>query len=150
MFNHDRDSMRQYFLDSWRKARDGRPLEPLEQRIADVIREHPEYHALLDTPDTALTKEFLPEGGQTNPFLHLSLHIAILEQVGTDRPVGVRGIYQRLLNSLGDAHEVEHLIMDCLAQSLWESQRLGRPPDQAAYVECLKRSVGKKIPSPRV
>ena len=142
MFSQDRDSMRRYFLDAWRKASSGELLEPLESQIAEIIREHPEYQALLETPDAAFARDFHPDGGETNPFLHLSLHLAIHEQVGTDRPPGVRGLYQRLVRSAGDAHEAEHRIMECLARSLWESQRSGLPPNEQPYMECLERLAG--------
>lgn len=141
----DRDTMRRYFLESWRKACSSEPLEPLEQRIAEVVREHPEYHALLEDADTALGREFLPEDGETNPFLHLSLHIAILEQVGTDRPPGIRALYQRLVGRSGDAHTTEHRIIDCLAHHLWEAQRTARTPDERAYLECVERLAGNAI-----
>jgi len=144
MFSQDRDSMRHFFLETWRKARSDESLEPLEHRIAEVIRAHPEYHALLEAPDTTLGRDYVPEDGETNPFLHLSLHLAIHEQVGTDRPTGMRNIYQRLVTSLGDAHEAEHRIMECLAQSLWESQRNGLPPNEQSYIECLQRLATKR------
>jgi hypothetical protein len=139
MFTQDRDRMRRYFLDVWRKARQGASLEPLEQQIAGIVRAHPEYHALLGDGGNALTREFLPGDGQANPFLHLSLHLAVLEQVGTDRPAGIRAIYQRLVSRTGDPHEAEHRIMDCLAESIWEAQRAGRAPDETAYMACLQR-----------
>ena len=140
MFSQDRSSMRRYFVDSWRRAGEGTPLEPLEAQIAQVIREHPEYHTMLENPDAALSREFFPEDGESNPFLHLSLHIAIQEQVGTDRPPGIRALYQRLA-AASDAHEAEHQIMECLARSLWEAQREGCPPDEMAYLECVKHSL---------
>ncbi|MCG6862636.1 MAG: DUF1841 family protein [Chromatiaceae bacterium] len=139
MFSHNRDSMRRYFLDAWHKSRSGAALEPLEHQIAEVVREHPEYQALLEAPEIALAKEYLPEGGETNPFLHLSLHLTILEQVATDRPPGVRALYLRLLRSAGDAHQAAHQIMDCLAESLWEAQRAGLPPNEQDYLECIER-----------
>lgn len=142
MFTQDRDAMRRYFLEAWRKAREGMPLEPLEAQIAAIVRAHPEYHALLDDADAALTRDFVPEGGQVNPFLHLSLHLAILEQVATDRPAGIRASYQRLAADTGNPHEAEHRIMDCLAESLWEAQRSGSEPDERAYLGCLQRGSG--------
>ena len=143
MFSHDRDSMRRYFLEAWRKTRSGASLEPLERQIAEVIREHPEYHALLETPNTALGQDYSPDGGQTNPFLHMSLHLAILEQVGTDRPVGVRDLYLRLASSAGDTHKTTHSVMECLAESLWEAQRAGLPPNEQSYLECLEKLTGR-------
>jgi hypothetical protein len=139
MFTQDRDSVRQFFLDAWRKAREGAPLEPLEQQIAQVVRSHPEYHALFENAEAALSREFLPEDGEGNPFLHLSLHIAILEQVTTDRPPGMREAYQRLVAQTADVHETEHRIMECLARLLWEAQSANRPPDEGAYLACVQR-----------
>lgn len=145
MFSQDRDSMRRYFLEAWRKARSGEPIDPLERQIAEVVREHPEYHSMLEAPEKAMDRDYLPEDGETNPFLHLSLHIAILEQVSTDRPAGARNLYQRIVRSAGDAHEAEHRIMDCLAQGLWEAQRSGLPPDERSYVECMERLADQSL-----
>jgi hypothetical protein len=139
MYSQDRDNMRRYFLEAWGKAAAGEPLEPLESQIAGVIREHPEYHALLEKPEAALSREFFPEDGETNPYLHLGLHLAVLEQVATDRPPGIRAHYQQLAASAGDVHEAEHRIMECLAESLWEGQRKGRPPDERGYLACVER-----------
>ena len=139
MFSQDRDSMRLFLLDTWRKAREGTPLEPLERQIAQVVEGHPEYHRLLKNPEAAVSREFLPEDGQTNPFLHLGLHLAVLEQVASDRPPGIRALHQRLADSADTAHDAEHQIMECLAQGLWESQREGRPPDEREYLACIER-----------
>jgi hypothetical protein len=138
MYSQDRDSIRRQFLEAWRKAVAGESLEPLEDQIAQVIRAHQEYHPLLESPESALSREFFPEDGETNPFLHLGLHLAVLDQVGTDRPPGIRAHYQRLAAAAGDAHEAEHRIMECLAQSLWEAQRSGRPPDEGGYLACVE------------
>ena len=138
MFSPDRDSMRRFFMESWRKARRNQPVDPLEHRIAQVIREHPEYHGLLEMPDTALGRDYHPEGGETNPFLHLSLHLAILEQLETDRPKGVRARYLRLVKSEGGAHEAEHVIMECLSRGLQESAQSGQPPHERSYIACLE------------
>jgi hypothetical protein len=141
MFSQDRDSLRRYLAVAWAKARSGEPLEPLEHQIADLVRDHPEYQPLLADPNTAIGRDFAPEVGQTNPFLHLGLHLAVLEQFATDRPAGIRDIYQTLVRRSGEAHQAEHLAMECLAQALWEAQRGQRPPDEAAYLACLARLV---------
>jgi hypothetical protein len=133
--------MRRFFIEAWRKARTGDPLEPLERQIADIVQAHPEYHGLLEAGEAAEGSEFPPESGQTNPFLHLSLHLAVLEQIGTDRPPGLRAIYQRLTAAVIDRHATEHHMMECLAQSLREAQRTGRPPDEADYLTRLRRLI---------
>ena len=138
MFGQDRDEIRRSYLTAWQKACAGEELDPTEQAIADVVAKHPEYQALLSDPDTALAKDYTPEQGETNPFLHMGLHLALREQVGTDRPTGIRPLHARLASRLGDEHEAEHRMMECLGEALWEAQRSGRAPDEGAYLECLK------------
>lgn len=141
MFSPDRNSMRRVFLDAWRKYQNREPLQPLEQLVAEVIRLHPEYHRLLEGGDDTLSKDFLPEDGETNPFLHMGMHISLQEQLSSDRPTGVRSIYQQLATQLGDSHKAEHQMMECLGLSLWEAQRAGRMPDENAYLDCLRQLV---------
>jgi len=137
-FDQNRDSMRRHYVESWRKAKTGLPLEPVEQMIADVVADHPEYQPLLEAEDKALGREYLPEQGETNPFLHMGLHIAIREQVSTDRPQGVRHVHQRLSRMRGSRLEAEHAMMECLAEMLWRAQRNNAMPDEAGYLDCLK------------
>ena len=138
IFGSDRERLRRQYRQAWRKHQAGEPLEPLEQLIAGVVAMHPEYHRLLES-EAALDQDFTPEQGQTNPFLHMGMHIALAEQVGTDRPAGIRDIHQRLTQACGSTHEAEHKMMECLGLVLWEAQRAHRPPDEKAYLECLKR-----------
>ncbi len=129
--------MRGFYGEVWRKRLAGAPLEPMESVIADVIGQHPEYQGLFDKPQAG-EKEFSPESGESNPFLHMGLHIAIHEQVATDRPGGIRALYAGLLPRYSGAHELEHTIMECLAELLWTAQRSGGIADEAAYLECVK------------
>lgn len=136
--NQDRNEMRRFFTHAWAKRRQNMPLEPLERIVADVIAVHPEYQAMLEDPERAIGAEWTPERGQTNPFLHMGLHIAIHEQLTTDRPAGILTAYQALAAALNDAHETEHRMMECLGQSLWEASRRGGAPDEHAYLECVR------------
>ncbi len=137
-YTQDRDRLRRVYIDAWAKARRGAPLEPLEREIVRVIGDHPEYHPLLERGEAALGGEYPPELGQSNPFLHMGLHLAIREQVALDRPAGVRAAYQRLRLARGDAHAAEHEMMECLAESLWQAQRQGTPPDEGRYLALLR------------
>ena len=128
----ERVDLRRAWLSAWRKDRERLPLTPLEAMLADVMRLHPEYHELLEDPDT-LARDWTPEGGQTNPFLHMGLHMALREGVAADRPPGLRDIYDSLQRS-HDLHTADHLLMDCLAETLWEAGRAGLPPDEAAFL----------------
>lgn len=144
-FFHDqsRDQLRRMYIDAWRKHRAGLPLEPLEAQIADVIELHPEYHAVLEDPERVLDRDYTPEGGESNPFLHMGLHLAVRDQIGTDRPLGIRQAFAQLAHKLGAEHDAEHLLMECLAETLWEAQRSGRAPDEQSYLERVYRLVRK-------
>ena len=103
--------------------------------MVDVIVAHPEYHALLREAAQA------PEGSEAgaNPFLHLGLHLALREQLGTNRPAGIATLHQRLLQHGATRHEVEHRMIDVLADVLWQAQSAGRAPDEQRYLEALQR-----------
>ena len=137
--NQSRDELRRVYVEAWRKRRASLPVEPLEAQVADVIELHPEYHAALERGGEMLTRDFTPEGGQSNPFLHMGLHLAVRDQVATDRPTGLRQAFASLAQRLGSAHEAEHRIIECLAEAMWEAQRSGRPPDEKAYLEAVLR-----------
>jgi hypothetical protein len=134
----DRESLRALYLEAWRKRRTGLPAEPLEIQVADVIEQHPEYHALLERGPEALARDWTPEQGESNPFLHMGLHLGLREQVGTDRPAGIAAIHRALAARLG-LHEAEHRMSECLAEALWRAQRDGVLPDEAAYLDALRR-----------
>lgn len=139
MFNPSREQVRQFFFDAWRKYRQGAPLEGLESMVVEIALMHPEYHAVLDDPAQFLERDYTPEEGQANPFLHLSMHLAIAEQLSVDQPPGIRAEYERLAAARGDNHEALHLILDCLGEVVWQAQRNQTMPDAEAYLECLRR-----------
>ena len=136
--NDNRNDLRAAWREAWRRSQEGLPLEPLQAQIVDVVTEHPEYQAFL-AAESALQAEFRPEGGRENPFLHMSLHLAIREQVGTDRPAGIRAVHRALARRSGSAHQAEHRMIEVLATSLWDAQRAGRAPDEQQYLEALRR-----------
>ncbi|MDR0578858.1 MAG: DUF1841 family protein [Candidatus Accumulibacter sp.] len=142
MFNPSREQVRRFFCESWRKHRERLILEGAEATAADLIAGHPEYHGLLENPQAAVEREFTPEGGQANPFLHLSLHLAIAEQIGIDQPRGIKAAYSALRRTL-EAHDAEHAIMECLGETIWRSQRNETPLDGEAYLDCVRRKTGK-------
>lgn len=144
MFNPSREQARAFLAESWRKRRDRLPATPLETIAGDIVALHPEYHGLLDTADDALERDWSPEHGETNPFLHLSLHLAIEEQLSIDQPPGIVAAFNRLLAQRGDRHEALHVVLDCLAETLWRSQRDKAPLDGAAYLTLLQDAAGKR------
>ncbi|MGV2289514.1 DUF1841 family protein [Trinickia sp. YCB016] len=144
MFNPSRDEVRSFFIDTWRKQRAGEILTPLEAIAADWIVEHPEYHdALADTEGSAAAADYSPERGQTNPFLHLSMHLAISEQLSIDQPPGIRAAHERLAARLGSTHDAQHAIMECLGETIWEAQRNNTPPDSDAYLARIERRASR-------
>ncbi len=137
MFNPSREQVRQFFVEAWQKHRSGQLLTPLETMAVDLAALHPEYHAALENPDY-ITADYTVEKGQSNPFLHLSMHLAINEQLSINQPPGIAETYKSLL-STHDAHDAAHIIMDALGEVIWEAQRLGTPFDSNRYLELIKR-----------
>jgi hypothetical protein len=141
LYSNDRQSLRRFYTDSWKAFKNKQPLEPMAQLVVTVIGEHPEYHALIEKGEDSLNKDYLPENGETNPFLHMGLHLAIREQVSSDRPAGIRAAFHTLKLALGDPLQAEHCIMDCLAEALWMSQKYNQLPDEAAYLACVQQRI---------
>jgi len=139
MFAPTQHDVRRFFCDAQRKNREGRPLTPLEAVASDWMRQHPEYDAELSDVDTALAAVYDVEAGRSNPFLHLSMHLSISEQVGIDQPRGIKQAYELLAARLGSAHAAQHEVMECLGDMMWTSQRTGLPPDGDKYIDCVRR-----------
>ena len=139
MFNPSRDEARRFLIGAWTKFRAREPLSGLEQMAAELIALHPEYHSVLETPDRHLDRDWQPEGGETNPFLHLSLHLAVAEQLAIDQPPGIRAEFDRIKAARGDEHAALHALLECLGEVVWTAQRHGSPPDARLYLACLER-----------
>lgn len=141
-YSNNRQALRQQFFDAYNKAQSGQPLQPVEQIIVNVIAQHPEYHDLFDKQDLYLDKDYLVEMGETNPFLHMSGHIGLHEQLSTNRPKGIQKIYQDLLKKAKlTAHEVEHQMIELMMETLWQAQRDNSLPDEKAYLKKLKKLI---------
>ena len=139
MFTPSRDEARRFLIEAWRKRQAGEPLGGLEAIAAGVIAMHPEYHPVLQDPEGHADRDFHPEAGEINPFLHLSLHLAIAEQLSIDQPPGLRAQFERLKQARGDEHAALHAVLECLGEVIWSAQRHGTSPDAALYLACLER-----------
>ncbi len=139
MFTPSQADVRRFFCSVYAKARSGQALEAIEIIASQWLDEHPEYHADFADADVALEKMYDVEGGRTNPFLHLSMHLSISEQCSIDQPSGIRQAIELLTARRNSLHDAHHEAMDCLGQMVWESQRAGRPPDGHAYIACVQR-----------
>lgn len=139
MFNPSPADVRRFFCAVLAKQRAGESMEAIETLAGQWIAEHPEYHAELSDADAAVARIGQPDVGQTNPFLHLSMHLSISEQCSIDQPPGIRQAVELLTARRGDLHAAHHEAMECLGLMLWESQRAGRPPDGPAYIDAVRR-----------
>jgi hypothetical protein len=139
LFNPTREEVRRFFCDTWKKKNNGQILDSMETLASDWISDHPEYHSLLANPESALAQDYNPERGETNPFLHLSMHLSISEQISINQPPGIKEIAEKLCKKLGSEHEAQHLMMECLGQVMWESQREGKPLNPENYLEALRK-----------
>ena len=136
MFDPTREQVRERFFGAWRKYRAGEPVAGIETIVLDVMLAHPEYHAMLCEPERYRERDYVDEG---NPFLHMSLHVALEEQLSIDQPPGIARHFATLAARAGDRHEALHEAIECLAETVWRAQRDGAPPNAAAYLECLER-----------
>ena len=143
MFTPSREQARRFLIDAWRKRLLSQPATPLETLAADIVVIHPEYHGLLDSGDDAVDRDWTPMQGETNPFLHLSLHLAIEEQLSIDQPPGIAAAFRHLLAlHAGERHQAMHVVIDCLGETLWQAARDGAPLDADAYLQRLRRAAG--------
>ena len=139
MYSPTRDQARKFFIDAWQKYQTQALLTPLEDIVTRILLLHPEYHALLEKGEDTVARDWTPESGEANPFLHLSLHLAIEEQLSIDQPIGLRASFDALLSKLGDRHAALHGVLECLGETLWQAQRSGTPLDGEAYIACVRR-----------
>jgi hypothetical protein len=142
LFAPSQEQVRRFFCEAWAKQQAGQPLTPLDAQAADWITQHPEYHADLSDVEAALAATYTVEAGRTNPFLHLSMHLSITEQVSIDQPVGVRAAVQNLTRRMGSLHEAHHFAMEALGEMVWASQRSGLPFDGEGYIDRLRMRAG--------
>ena len=148
MFNPSRDESRAFLFDLWGKHLAGAPLTPLESMALGIVLEHPEYHGVLGERERYLDRDWMPEEGQTNPFLHLMMHVAIEEQLSIDHPPGIRAAVEALASRRGSMHDARHDVMDCLAEMIWQVQRNGTGFDNALYLACVSRKSHNAASSP--
>ena len=139
MFNPTRNEARHFLFEAWRKRCHGELLTPLESIAAHTIEKHPEFHGLLADPERNQDKDYFPELGELNPFLHLMMHLSIEEQLSIGQPHGVREEFARLTRKCQSEHEAQHAMMECMAEMIMQAQRNGTGPDAAVYLACLAR-----------
>jgi len=139
MFTPSQDDVRRFFCETFRKQEAREILTPIEAVARDWVVQHPEYALAFADIEMALAKRYLVEDGIENPFLHLSMHLSIAEQISIDQPPGIRAACQGLAHRLNSEHAAHHQIMECLGEMVWQSQRSGLPPDGAAYLECVRK-----------
>ena len=137
LFNQDRNQMRQVFFNAWQKFRQQQPLDGMENLIVNALSLHPEYHSFFDDIENNLDKDFSPDLAQSNPFLHLGMHISIEEQLSINQPDGIKNTYQQLLIKHQDPHKIQHLMMECLGKVIWEAHQANTTPDNANYLNCI-------------
>jgi|SRR6185369_1233931 len=136
MFNPTREQVREMFFGAWRKYRAGEPLAGIETLALEAILMHPEYHGVVGQPERFREKDYTDE---SNPFLHMSLHVALAEQLSIDQPPGVARLFDQLMLVKQDGHEAAHEAIECLAETVWRAQRHGKTPDASEYLDCLSR-----------
>jgi hypothetical protein len=141
LYNPSRDQARQFLFDAWAKFKQAAALSDLEKIAVEVLQMHPEYHAIFNVPEQYLQQAYFPEMGVTNPFLHISLHLSVIEQISIDQPTGIKALHAALREQHADEHSAYHDVMDCLAETLWQAQRDNTGPDGVHYLQLLQQKV---------
>lgn len=139
MFDPSPQEVRRFFCEVAAKSARGAPMEAIETLAGQWIAEHPEYQDDLADAELAIARDYAVESGQSNPFLHLAMHLSISEQCSIDQPRGIRQAVELLAARRGSLHDAQHEVMECLGTMLWESQQSGRPPDGEAYIAAVQR-----------
>ena len=142
LFNPSRDEVRQFFFDSWAKFNQQQVLTDLEKMAVGIMHMHPEYHTILDHPEHYLQQAYYPEMGETNPFLHMSLHLSIQEQISINQPIGITQAYGKLCAKYQEEHEAQHALLECLAETIWLAQRNQTGMDAAHYLQLIAQRAG--------
>ena len=141
LFNPSRDEVRAFFFEAWAKFKLAQTLTDLEKIALGVMHMHPEYHSILSQPEQFKHQDYFPEFGETNPFLHMSLHVSILEQISINQPTGIASIYAQLKLKQQDEHDAQHVILECLAETIWQAQRNNTGMDSVHYLQLLQQKV---------
>ncbi len=143
LYNPSRDQARQFLFDAWAKFKQNSPLSDLEKIAVEVMQMHPEYQPILDTPERYMQQQYFPEMGETNPFLHLSLHLSVIEQISINQPIGITEVYAALQQKYNDKHMAQHDLLECLAETIWQAQRNNTPLDSVHYLSLLNQRIGQ-------
>lgn len=143
MFNPSVSDVRNFFFDTFDKGKNNQNLTDLEKIAYSIILEHPEYHVVLSNREKYLAQNWTPESGATNPFLHMSMHVSILEQLSINQPFGIKELYLELCKKHGNDHDAAHEVMDCLAEMVWQAQYNNMQPNPQTYLSCLNKKLGK-------
>jgi hypothetical protein len=141
MYNLNQKEVRNFFFDLYNKANKKDPLSDLEKITYSVILEHPEYNKVLANKEKYLEYNWPVENGETNPFLHLSMHLSILEQLSIDQPIGIKDLYQKLCEKFNDKHTAAHNLIDCLGEMIWLAQKNNTAPDPQIYFDCINKKL---------
>ena len=134
MFTSDRSKQRQYLKQAWGKYTRHEQLEPLELQLSKIVEKHPEYQNIINNLDS----DYFPEHGQTNPFLHINLHLTLQDQIKMDQPKGIKKIHTKLLVKVKDSHEVEHMMMEHIAEMIFNAQKNNSAFNLDGYIQALK------------
>lgn len=143
MYDVNTQDVRRFFAGVWQQRLAPLGLDALQQKALRIIEAHPEYTRYLEHIEDYLDKVWTPEDGEENPFLHMSLHLSVQEQVAIDQPPGIRAVHRQLCARHNDNWvAAEHEMIEALAETVWEAQRSGRGLDVNAYMTRLRRLVG--------
>lgn len=130
----------------WQKAKendlDG--LSEEEQRLAKILLEHKdEFFHHFEFTDAVSDYDYEP-GVEVNPFLHITIHQVVENQLNAREPVEVYQFYNAMIKKKLSHHDTIHLIGRIFVPFLFDVLKHGKEFDAHRYASLLKKYKNKR------
>ena len=112
-------------------------MDEAENRIARILLDHPEYEEILEDTEILDGREF-DAGEAGNPFLHISFHKMVEDQLESGRPAEVLSFLESMRAKGFDRHEIIHVIMKILIRFISDAMTHQKTLDVNRYRRLLK------------
>ena len=141
-----RSANREHLHFLWEKAKnndlDG--LNDEDRRLAETMLQHEdEFFNVFEFADVLHDREFNPDT-DVNPFLHITIHTVVENQLAAKDPIEVFQFYNALRKKKCSRHDTIHLIGAILVPLMFDTMKNKTPFDNDRYVSMLKKYKSRK------
>jgi hypothetical protein len=128
--------------DQWRFSRIAETrkvniLEGEDAKIAAIMEDHPEFDPFWSLGEASATPQEI-QGQIVNPFVHVTLHLQIQNQIEREFPQEVKKTFLRLVEQGESDHEAIHQIISIYASLYFKALRRGQSFDESEYALQLR------------